>query len=346
MRVPRLVVAFAAIAALAPSAASAATQQEIDDSVAAGAAWLRSQQNPATGQITGFGGDYALSALAAAGVHPADVHGAGPSAQDYYAGLWAAQTTPSSTSILFGHAAGLDVQRLSESTNLVAQLASAYNPDGSFGNGATNIAAFSALALARVGAPAGVLARVNAYVRGQQHLDGGWNFGRVATDAAARGGGQRRHDRRRAGGALRDGCGCQRPRRPRRSLVPRGPPGPGHRRLRERRLDRLGAVRPPCVRRRPAGRALHHRGEHDAGGLPAVPAGAERRVPVRRRAQPLLDAERGAGAGRRGVLGRPAAARGRRRPALPRRAGRRRRHADRRTCWRSRTARETCACAA
>jgi hypothetical protein len=116
-------------------------------------------------------------------VHPADVHGAGPSAQDYYAGLWAAQATPSSTSILFGHAAGLDVQRLSESTNLVAQVATAYNPDGSFGNGATNLAAFSALALARVGAPAGVLARINGYVRGQQHLDGGWNFGRVTTDA-------------------------------------------------------------------------------------------------------------------------------------------------------------------
>jgi hypothetical protein len=181
MRVPRLVVAFAAIAALAPSAASAATQQEIDASVAAGAAWIRTQQNVATGQITGFGGDYALSALAAAGVHPADV--GAPSAQDYYADLWAAQTTPSSTAILFGHAAGLDVQRLSASTNLVAQLAAAYNADGSLGNGATNLTAFSALALARVGAPAAALARINGYLRGQQHLDGGWNFGRVSTDA-------------------------------------------------------------------------------------------------------------------------------------------------------------------
>lgn len=182
MRVPRLVVAFAAIAALAPSAASAAaTQQEIDASVAAGAAWIRTQQNPATGQLTGFGGDYALSALAAAGVHPADV--GAPSAQDYYAGVWAAQTTPSSTAVLFGHAAGLDVQRLSASTNLVAQLAAAYNADGSLGNGATNLTAFSALALARVGAPAAALARINGYLRGQQHLDGGWNFGRVSTDA-------------------------------------------------------------------------------------------------------------------------------------------------------------------
>jgi hypothetical protein len=174
-------VAFAAVAALSPSAASAATQEEIDASVAAGVGWMRTQQNVATGQLTGFGGDYALSALAAAGVHPADV--GTPSAQDYYAGLWAAQTLPSSTAVLFGYAAGIDVQRLSESTNLVAQLASAYNPDGSFGNGATNIAAFTALALARTGAPAGVLAKVNGYLRGQQHLDGGWNFGRVTTDA-------------------------------------------------------------------------------------------------------------------------------------------------------------------
>ena len=186
MKVPRLVVTCAAVALLAPSSAAAATQEEIDQSVAEGAAWIRTQQNAGTGQIGGFGGDYALSALAAAGVHPADV--GAPSAQDHYAGLWAAQTTASSTAILFGYAAGLDTQRLSASTNLVAQLAAAYNRggdlDGSLGNGgATNLTAFSALALARVGVPAGVLAKVNGYLHGQQHLDGGWNFGRVATDA-------------------------------------------------------------------------------------------------------------------------------------------------------------------
>jgi hypothetical protein len=175
------------VAALAPSAAQAADRQAVTDSVAAGAAWLRTQQNTATGQINGFGGDYALSALAAAGVHPADVHGPGagdPSAQDYYAGLWAAQATPSSTAILFAYAAGIDPQRVSPTTNLVALLGTAYNrSDGSLGNGATNTTAFSALALARVGAPAPLLGRVNAYLRGQQHLDGGWNFGRVSTEA-------------------------------------------------------------------------------------------------------------------------------------------------------------------
>ncbi len=101
--------------------------------------------------------------------------------------MWAAQTTPTSTGVLFGSAAGIDTQRLSASTNLVALLAATYNAggalDGSFANGATNTTAFTALALARVGAPAPVLARVNAYLRGQQHTDGGWNFGRVSTDA-------------------------------------------------------------------------------------------------------------------------------------------------------------------
>jgi hypothetical protein len=183
----RLVAACATVALLAPAAAQAAPQQEVADSVAAGAAWLRTQQNPATGELTGFGGDYALSALSAAGVHPADVRGQGPSAQDHYAGVWAAQTTPTATGILFGHAAGIDVQRLSASTNLVALLAAVYHRsgelEGSFANGATNTTAFSALALARVGAPAPVLGRIDAYLRAQQHTDGGWNFGRVTTDA-------------------------------------------------------------------------------------------------------------------------------------------------------------------
>jgi hypothetical protein len=155
----RAVAACAAIAALAPAAANAATQQQIADGVAAGAAWLRTQQDSSTGRITGFGGDYALSALAAAGVHPADVHGPGaldPSAQDFYATEWTGQTTPSSTAILFGFSAGIDVQRVSPSTNLVALLATAYNRtgelEGSFAAGATNLTAFSTLALVKAAA--------------------------------------------------------------------------------------------------------------------------------------------------------------------------------------------------
>lgn len=186
----RMVVACLLVMAMAPASALAATQQQVNDSVAAGAAWLRTKQNTSTGQIPGFGGDWALSALSAAGIHPADVKGAvpsDPSAQDYYAGQFAGLTAPSSTAVLFGYAAGIDIQRLSESKNLVASLAGAYNRsgdlEGSFGNGASNIVGFTALGLARVGAPPSVLARVNAYLDGQQHTDGGWNFGLVTTDA-------------------------------------------------------------------------------------------------------------------------------------------------------------------
>ena len=190
----RIVVACLLVLSTAPASASAATQQQVNDSVAAGAAWIRTQQNAATGQITGFGGDYALSALSAAAIHPADVKGSAasdPSAQDYYAGVYAGLTAPSSTALLFGYAAGIDVQRVSESVNLVAPLAAAYNAggelDGSFGNGAANIAAFTAMGLARIGGPASVLAHINAYLDGQQHTDGGWNFG-VVTTAAERAG--------------------------------------------------------------------------------------------------------------------------------------------------------------
>jgi hypothetical protein len=186
----RMVVACFLVMAMAPASALAATQQQVNDSVAAGAAWLRSKQDTSTGQITGFGGDYALSALSAAGIHPADVKGAlpsDPSAQDYYAGQFAGLNAPSSTAVLFGYAAGIDVQRISESKNLVALLAGAYNRsgdlEGSFGNGASNIVAFTALGLARVGAPPWLLARVNVYLDGQQHTDGGWNFSPVTTDA-------------------------------------------------------------------------------------------------------------------------------------------------------------------
>ena len=176
--------------ALAPAAAPAATQQQVNDAVAAGLPGFGASRTVSTGQIAGFGGDYALSSLSAAGIHPADVKGTAPSdpsAQDYYAGQFAGLTVPSSTAVLFGYAAGIDVQRLSESKNLVAALAAAYNPsgdlEGSFGSGAGNIVAFTALALVRVGAPPSVLARVNAYLDGQQHTDGGWHFGLVTSDA-------------------------------------------------------------------------------------------------------------------------------------------------------------------
>lgn len=193
----RVLAACIAAATLAPPSAFAATDQQVADAVMSGAGWLRTQQNIATGQISGFGGDYALSALSAAGVHPADVKGPGasdPSAQDYYATAFANTSAPSSTGLLFGYAAGIDVQRLSATKNLVALLASAYNSggdlSGSFAGGQINVAAFSLVGLNRVGTSPAVLRKINAYLESQQHNDGGWGLSRAVTPAqlAATGG--------------------------------------------------------------------------------------------------------------------------------------------------------------
>ena len=349
MQVPRVarraVAACLAVLVLAPPA-HAATDQEVRESVTAGASWIRTQQNASTGQLTGFGGDYALSALAAAGVHPADV--GSPSAQDYYAGQFAALTTPSSTGVLFGHAAGLDTQRLSASTNLVAGLAGAYNAsgelEGSFGGGATNLTAFTALALARVGAPGSVLGKAQSVPARPAAHRRRLELRPRGDRRPARGGELGRHDRGRARGAVRDRRSRIRCRRPRRRLVPRRAAGPRDRRARERRLDRLGDVGPQRVRdpRRPLG----HVGGADAARLPAVAAGPERRLPVQRLAEPVLDAERGPGAGRRGLLGRPAPPGGEHRPRAGGPSRRSPTGSRRRTRWRWTTARAACGSAA
>jgi hypothetical protein len=74
-----LAVALAAAAAVAaqPAAAPAATEAEARAGAARGAQWLRTRQ---AADGSGLGG-FALTALAAGGVHPADVRvGDGPSA--------------------------------------------------------------------------------------------------------------------------------------------------------------------------------------------------------------------------------------------------------------------------
>ncbi len=181
------VACLTALAVTTPGVAHAATAAERNAAVADGAAYLRSLVQP-SGKLGGpsaFGDTYALSSLAAAGIHPADVVAAGSttSAQDHYAASFAALTTPSSTAVLFGTAAGIDTQRLAPQTNLVASLASAYNADGSYGNGGAGIQSFTTIAMARVGAPAGVLAANQAFIRTQQHTDGGFNLSKVTTEA-------------------------------------------------------------------------------------------------------------------------------------------------------------------
>ncbi len=174
---------------------------------------------PLTGEIAGFGGDWSLGALAAAGVDAAAVRsGDGPSAQSFYLGLWTTggdnpwenwiapsgapdgrPATDYERALLHAHAGGLQVTRLSAEQNLLAQLAGLYNgppatPDapgsapteGTFGEpGLFNGTVFGLLALARTEAPPALLERSEQAVRGNQHDDGGWTFQRV-TSAAAR----------------------------------------------------------------------------------------------------------------------------------------------------------------
>lgn len=212
-----LVAACLTAAALtgATAPAQGATQAQVAAAVSAGAQYMRAQQNTATGALTGFGGDYAASALAAARVHPADVRGTGPtdpSLQDFLLGTyssaaWTASTDPATnttnpgnvstgglaTGTLWAISSGLDPQRISEQQNLVAQLAGLAKRgaglDGAFGNAATNTQAFTLLALARAGAPAAILADASSYLRDQQHTDGGFNFARVTTQAQRDGAG-------------------------------------------------------------------------------------------------------------------------------------------------------------
>jgi hypothetical protein len=174
------------------------TQTEIDAAVGKAADYVRAQQDTATGAISGFGGDWATTALAAAGVDAADVHGPGPgdpSLQDFALGEYTLPTwdeePPTGTvadytrSILVAHAAGLDPARLSATSNQPAQLAGRWNPvTGSFGEASTYNTAFSILALRTAPVPGWALEPSVSFLRRNQHDDGGWTFGAALTPVA------------------------------------------------------------------------------------------------------------------------------------------------------------------
>ena len=265
MQVPRMarraVAACLSLLVLAP-AAQAATDQEVRDAVTAGAAWIRTQQNPSTGALSGFGGDYALSALAAAGVHSGRV--GPPSAQDFYASQFAGADHADSTAILFGHAAGdrhAAAERVDEprrttwrarttrrrARGLVRQRCDQPHGVQRAGAGAGGRAGRTCSGR-RTGVPARAAAhRRRLELRPRRHR------------RAAGGGGQHGHDRCGTGGAVRDRRGRLGRGRTRGPLVPRRPPGPGDRRARQRRLDRLGGVGAERLWRADAGRSLHRR---------------------------------------------------------------------------------------
>jgi hypothetical protein len=201
----RIAALVTCLIALAPATAAAATPEQVQESIASATTWIRTQQDTATGALTGFGGDWSLAALAAAGAHPADVHGPNPgdpSLVGFYLADWtspalSAPTDPDSnqnpsfyTAVdyarvsLLAHAAGLDPAALSADQNAIAQLAGLWRVGGTYGQESLfNHSVFGALALASTGiAPAVLQARSASLIRTSQHTDGGWSYQAVQDD--------------------------------------------------------------------------------------------------------------------------------------------------------------------
>ncbi len=201
----RLLPAFIGAALLAPSAASAATSpQEAKAASERAVSYLRSQQQ-SDGSFSGFGGEWVLSALAAAGSAPAGVKSGTTDARTYYRGLvgnaatWPGGSEPAVTNYenaaLAAYAAGIDPARVSPTQNLIAQILGHYQPatPGYYGEpGLFNGTVFAVLALAetrtRKGAqrvPQALLEPSIAAIRANQHTDGGWTFSKAAGNPEA-----------------------------------------------------------------------------------------------------------------------------------------------------------------
>jgi hypothetical protein len=194
--------AVAAVALLAPAMASAnATPTEINTAKAKGVEYLKGLQKT-NGEMAGFGGDWALTAFAAAGVAPADVKKTGD-ARGWYEGLVGSPTWPGGEPVatdferaaLLAYAAGIDPARVSKRQNLIAKVASYYQPESPGYYGSTfNATVFGLLALADVKTPGGavrvpkvVLEQAVTAVKANQHTDGGWTWEKAAGNPEALG---------------------------------------------------------------------------------------------------------------------------------------------------------------
>jgi len=193
-------IAVAIGALLVPATASAtASPEEISTSLSSGVSYLKGLQNSETGAISGFGGDWALTAFAAAKVAPADVNKGGKEGTD--ARSWyekevgavgwpgaGAVATDFERATLIAYAAGIDPARVSKRQNLIAQVASYYQPASPGYYGSTfNATVFGLLALAGAKTTGGalrvpqlVLDQAVEAVKANQHTDGGWTWEKAA----------------------------------------------------------------------------------------------------------------------------------------------------------------------
>ena len=187
--------------ALPAFATATASPAEISTSLGKGVTYLKGLQAE-SGEIPGFGGDWSLTSLAAAGTAPADVNKAGKTGKDarsWYEGVVGAPTWPGEGAVatdyergaLLAYAAGIDPARVSKRQNLIAKVASTYQPSSPGYYGSTlNGTVFGLLVLGQVKTTAGVrrfptaaLESTIAAVDANQHNNGGWTWQIVAGSA-------------------------------------------------------------------------------------------------------------------------------------------------------------------
>ena len=189
---------------LAPASASAvATAKQIEESVSKSVTYVKGKQKE-SGEISGFGGDWALTSLASVEVAAADVNIAGKEGKDarsWYEGLVGVSTWPGEGGVstdfergaLVSYAAGIDPARVSKRQNLIAKIASYYQSESPGYYGSTfNATVFGLLALANVKTTGGVkrvpqivLDQAFTAVKANQHTDGGWTWEKAAGEEAA-----------------------------------------------------------------------------------------------------------------------------------------------------------------
>jgi hypothetical protein len=201
----RLALIAAALASLLVPASALATAgaEQIANSINKGVEYLKGLQKE-SGEIPGFGGDWALTAFAAAKVAPADVNKAGKEATDarsWYEGVVGAPTWPGGEAAatdferaaLLAYAAGIDPARVSKRQNLIAKIASYYQSESPGYYGSTfNATVFGLLTLAGAKTTGGaqrlsqvVLDQAVEAVKANQHTDGGWTWEKAAGNKAA-----------------------------------------------------------------------------------------------------------------------------------------------------------------
>lgn len=188
---PRTAAAVLLILGATAAPATAATADQMQTAAVKGTTWIRGQQT-STGSLGGFGGDWAMSALAATGVHAADVKttSSAPSAQDYYWSSWATTTSgPGGTAndaaraILAGAAGGIQPSRLSATRNLVSQIAGLFDGTQIGDPALVNDDIFGTLAFQRAGAPQALLRTRADWVASRRTPDGGFSWAATATTA-------------------------------------------------------------------------------------------------------------------------------------------------------------------